>query len=33
MDILIITIFLGFMISEIPRVPVFGHYSYSDPFP
>ena len=25
--------FVGFMVSEIPRVSVFGHYPYSVTFP
>ena len=34
MNILFITnFFVGFMVSEIPRVSVFGHCSYSVTFP
>ena len=34
MNILLITIFfVGFMVSEIPRVYVFGHCPYSVTFP
>ena len=34
MNILLITIFfVGIMVSEIPRVSVFGHYPYSVTFP
>ena len=34
MNILFITIFfVGFMVSEIPRVSVFGHCPYSVTFP
>ena len=34
MNILFIYIFcVGFMVSEIPRVSVFGYFPYSDTFP
>ena len=34
MNILLINIFfVGFMVSEIQRVSVFGHYPYSVTFP
>ena len=33
MNILLITFFVGFMVSEIPRVSVFRHCPYSVIFP
>ena len=33
MNILLIKIFVVFMVSEIPRVSVFGHCPYSVTFP
>ena len=33
MNILFINIFVGFMVSKIPIVSVFGHFPYSVTFP
>ena len=33
MNILFVNIFVGFMVSEIQRVSVFGHFPYSVTFP